>query len=204
MPAPVGAVAAETGFAEPPPGGKSPASFTPKIGGQWLCQKCNELFCSLCVVTRPAAGGTVHSCRKCGSACVPVRVQVIQSKEKKAVVYSDQMLMMRSLGFGFGAALLGALIWTGLSWLFGVDVPFIFAPIVGALCGYAVKIGCQDTPSPVFSSIAVLCCVIGSVLGKFGMIAVTHLTLNTNTTYITGGLGIIIAGYAAWKIGGAD
>jgi hypothetical protein len=76
--------------------------------------------------------------------------------------------------------------------------------MVGALCGFAVKIASQDTPGPVFSSIAVVFCIIGSVLGKFGMIAVTHLTINTNTTYLTGGLGVLIAIYAAWKIGGGD
>ena len=131
-------------------------------------------------------------------------MRAVVSKEKAVVVYSDKMLLIRSLGFGFAAALIGALLWTGLSYLFGVDVPFLFAPAVGALCGYAVKLGSQDTPSPVFSSIAVVCCIIGSVLGKFGMIAVTHLTLNTNTTYALGGLGLLIAMFAAWKIGGSD
>jgi hypothetical protein len=198
---PAAAVIGSTVFTEPPPG-KTACKFHPKIGGQWMCRKCNELFCSLCVSTKPSGEGTIHSCRKCGSDCVPVKTKMVASKEKQVVVYSDKMLLVRSLGFGVGAALLGALIWTGLSYLMGVDVPFLFAPMVGALCGYAVKLGCQDTPSPVFSVIAVVCCIIGSVLGKLGMIAVTHLTINTNTTYFTGGLGILIAIYAAWKIGG--
>jgi pSer/pThr/pTyr-binding forkhead associated (FHA) protein len=188
-------------LAEPPPG-KTACKFHPKISGQWLCRKCNELFCSVCVSAKATGEGIVHSCRKCGTACVPVKAKPVASKEKQVVVYSNKMLLIRSLGFGFGAALLGALIWTGLSYLMGVDVPFIFAPMVGALCGYAVKLGCQDTPSPVFSAIAVVCCIIGSVIGKLGMIAVTHLTINTNTTYFTGGLGICLAIYAAWKIGG--
>jgi hypothetical protein len=203
MAAPAGHGAAETEFAEPPPG-KTACKFHPKIGGQWLCRKCNDLFCPICVVTRPSSEGTAHTCRKCGTACVQVRVTLTKSKEKEVVVYSDKALLMRSVGFGFGAALLGALIWTGLSWLFGFDVPFLFGPMVGALVGYAVKIACQDTPGAVFSSIAVVFCIIGCVLGKVGMIAITHLTLNTNTTYVTGGLGIGIAIYTAWKIGGAE
>jgi pSer/pThr/pTyr-binding forkhead associated (FHA) protein len=186
---------------EPPPG-KTTCKFHPKIGGQWLCRECNDLFCSLCVSTKSTSEGIIHSCRKCGTTCVPITTKLVASKEKQAVVYSDKTLLIRSLGFGFGAALLGALIWTGLSYLMGVDVPFLFAPMVGALCGYAVKLGCQDTPSPVFSAVAVVCCIIGSVIGKLGMIAVTHLNVNTNTTYFTGGLGICIAIYAAWKIGG--
>ncbi len=197
------AAVAETELAEAP-AGKTMCKFHPKIGGHWLCRKCNELFCDLCVTNKPSHEGTVHSCRKCGSACVPVKVKITKAKEKAVVVYSDQQLLLRSLGFGFGGALLGALIWTGLSWLFGFDVPFLFAPMVGALCGYMVKIGCQDTPSPVFSSIAVVCCIIGSVLGKLGMIWATHLTIMTNTVYLTAGLGLLIAMVAAWKIGGAE
>jgi len=201
--APVAAGAAETELAEPPPG-KTMCKFHPKIGGQWLCRKCSELFCPLCVTAKPSPGGTVHSCRKCGSPCVPVKVKLTKAKEKAVVVYSDKQLLLRSIGFGFGASLLGALLWTGLSWLFGFDVPFLFAPMVGAICGYAVKIASQDTPSPVFSSVAVVFCIIGSVAGKLGMIWVTHLTLMTNTVYLTGGIGVLIAMFAAWKIGGAD
>ena len=209
LPPPVPAMASvavaadETELAEPPPG-KTACRFHPKIGGQWMCRKCNDLFCALCVSNRSPAEGGGHICRKCGTLCVPVKVKFAASKEKKVVVYSDQMLLMRSVGFGFGAALLGALIWTGLSMLFGFDVPFLFGPMVGALCGFAVKIACQDTPSPVFSTIAMVNCIIGCALGKFGMIAMTHLTLNTNTTYVTGGLGLGLALYTAWKIGGAE
>jgi len=189
-------------LAEPPPG-KSACKYHSTIAGEWLCRSCKELYCSVCVSAKSTGGGMTYSCRKCGSACVPVKPKLIPSKkEESVVVYSDKMLLIRSAGFGCGAALLGALIWTGLSLLMGVDVPFLFAPMVGAMCGYAVKVGCQDTPGPVFSAIAVVCCIIGSVAGKLGMIAVTHLTVNTNTTYFTGGLGICLAIYAAWKIGG--
>jgi hypothetical protein len=45
-------------------------------------------------------------------------------------------------------------------------------------------------------------CIIGSVIGKLGMIAVTHLTYNSGTSLMTSGLGVCIAIYAAWKIGG--
>ena len=200
---PAAAAIGSTASAEPPPG-KTACKFHPKIGGQWMCRKCNELFCSLCVSTKPSGGGTIHSCRKCGSDCVPVKTKMVASKEKPVVVYSDKMLLVRSLGFGFAAALVGALIWIGLSYVFGFDVPFLFGPMVGALCGYAVKLGCQDTPSPVFSVIAVVWCLIGSVLGKLGMIAVTHLTYNSGTSLMTTGLGACLAIFAAWKIGGAD
>lgn len=201
--APVAAAADLTVFAEPPPG-KTACKFHPKIGGQWLCQKCSELFCPLCVGTKSSSEGTLHTCRKCGTVCVPVKPRRIVTKEKQVVVYSQNMLLVRSVGFGFVAAILGAMIWIGLSYLFGFDVPFIFGPIVGALCGYAVKLASQDTPSPVFSGIAVVFCILGSLAGKLGMIAVTHLTIYTGTSLLTSGLGICLAIYAAWKIGGSD
>jgi hypothetical protein len=188
-------------LAEPPPG-KTTCKFHPKMAGQWLCRNCNELFCSVCVSAKPSNQGMLHLCRKCGAPCVPVKTKFVAAKEKRVVAYSDKVLFIRCIGFGFGAAMLGALIWTGLSYLMGVDVPFLFAPMVAVLCGLAVKFGSQDTPGPAFSAIAAVFCVIGSVAGKLGMIAATHLTANTNTTYFTSALGFIIAIYVAWKIGG--
>ncbi len=206
MPAAPAAIAAgaptDTAELAKPPRGKTTCKFHPKIAGQWLCRNCNELYCLVCVTAKPTSEGMIHLCRKCGTACVPVKTKLNAAREKRVVVYSDKMLLIRSLGFGFGAALLGALIWTGLSYFIGVNVPFLFAPMVGVLCGFAVKIGGQDTPGRVFSAIAAICCIIGSVLGKLGMIAVTHLTADTNTTYVTSSLGLVLAIYAAWKIGG--
>jgi hypothetical protein len=196
-----GAPADTAELAEPPPG-KTTCRFHPKIAGQWLCRNCNELFCSVCVSAKPSDQGMLHLCRKCGAPCVPVKTKFVAAKEKRVVAYSDNVLLVRCIGFGFGAAMLGALIWIGLSYLMGVDVPFLFAPMVAVLCGLAVKFGSQDTPGPAFSTIAVVCCIIGSIAGKLGMIAATHLTVNTNTTYFTGALGFIIAVYVAWKIGG--
>ncbi len=188
-----------------PPAGKTACKFHSKNAGEWLCQKCNELFCSVCVSTKKTSAGVEFLCRKCGTACAPVRVKFVAPKEKKAhTKYSDGAILARSLGFGLGAALLSALIWTGLSWLFGFDIPFIFCSMSAALCGYAVKIACQDTPGVVFSVIAVAFTILGSTLGKLGMIVVTHLTLNTNTTLLTSAIGLAISIYLAWKIGGGE
>jgi len=198
------AVPAATPEMAAPPAGKTNCKFHPKIAGEWLCQKCNELFCPVCVTIKRTNEGTSASCRKCGTACVPVKVNFVVPKEKKVKTYSEGVILLRCLGSGFGAAMLSALVWTGLSWLMGVDVPFLFCPMAGVICGYAVKLAAQDTPGPIFSTIAVVFCVIGSVLGKVGMIAVTHLTINTNTTYFTGALGLILGIYASWKIGGGE
>ena len=135
---------------------------------------------------------------------MPVRAKLVASKEKQLKVYSDGVVLLRSLGFGFGAALLTALLWTGVSRLIGVDVPFIFCIVAGALCGYAVKFACQDRPGAIFSSIAVVFCILGSVLGKLGMIAATHLTTNSSTSLFTALIGLMVGSFLAWKIGGGD
>ena len=198
-PTPVATAAA----AKPPPA-KTVCKFHPKVPGQWLCQKCNELFCSACVSTSRTGGATNFLCRKCGTVCVPVKVNLAVAKAKQPVHYSDGVLLGRCLGFGFAAAVVSALIWIGISSLIGFDVPFLFCPLAGALCGYAVKLGSQDRPGPVFSSIAIGCCILGTVVGKVGMIMVTHLTLNSATSLLTAGLGLVLGIFLAWKLGGGD
>jgi hypothetical protein len=187
-----------------PPAGKTACKFHPKSAGEWLCRECNELFCSVCVSPKRMGEGTGFFCRKCGSACVPVKAKVIAPREKPRKKYSDGVILFRSVAFGFLGALLSALIWTGLSWLFGVDIPFIFSVMSAAICGYAVKFGSLDTPGALFSAIVAVCCVIGSALGKVGMLVVTHLMMNTGTSLITTGLGVVLSIYVAWKIGGGD
>ena len=175
-----------------------------KTAGEWLCRKCNELFCTACVTTKKTSEGTDFFCRKCGSACVPVKVKLVVPKEKAAKKYSDGVILVRSLAFGFGGALLSALVWTGLSWLFGFDVPFIFCVLVAVICGYAVRFGSLDSPGAFFSSMAVVFCIIGSILGKVGMLLATHLTMISPTYLGTSGLGLLLSIFVAWKIGGAD
>ena len=192
-----------TEFAEPPPG-KTMCKHHHKTAGEWLCRKCNELFCTACVTTKKTTEGTGFFCRKCGSACVPVKVKLAAPREKAQKKYSDSAILMRSLAFGFGGALVAALVWTGLSWLFGFDVPFIFCVISAAICGFAVRFGSLNSPGAFFSVIAVVCTIIASVLGKVGMIVVTHLTLLTPTYLATSLLGLLLSVVVAWKIGGSD
>ena len=202
--APLAAAMANLSELVEPPEGKTTCKFHPKTAGEWLCQKCDELFCSVCVTTKRTGEGTGFFCRKCGSACVPVKAKVVVAKEKPKKKYSDGVILFRSLAFGFGGALLSALIWTGLSWLFGVDIPFIFCAMSAAICGYAVKFGSLDTPGALFSAMAVGYCILGSVLGKVGMLVVTHLYIYTGTSLLTSGLGLVLGIYVAWKIGGGD
>jgi len=206
-PIPVAAVPAQRAtLPEPvePPAGKKACKFHPKTGGEWLCRKCNELFCTECVITRRTGEGTGFFCRKCGTACVPVKVKFVAPREKSAKKYSDGVILVRSVAFGSMGALATALVWTGLSWLFGFDVPFIFCVLAAVICGYAVRFGSLDSPGAFFSSIAVVCCIMGSILGKVGMIVVTHLTLFTPTYLGTSILGLLLGACLAWKIGGGD
>jgi len=66
------ATAGGTEFVEAP-GGKTSCKFHPKAPARWLCSKCGQIYCDLCVTARPMAGGaTGHFCRPCGGECTPV------------------------------------------------------------------------------------------------------------------------------------
>lgn len=186
------------------PAGKTACKFHPRTAGEWFCQKCNGLFCSACVNIQRTGEGSGAFCRKCGTPCVAVKVNFVAPREKTRKIYSDGTVLLRCLIFGFGAAVLSALIWTGLSWVFGFDILFIFFPLVAVICGYAVKLASQDRSGPIFSAIAVGYFILGSILGKVGMIAVTHLQVYTGTVLFTGVLGVALGCYAAWKIGGGE
>jgi hypothetical protein len=204
-PAPAGpAEMAEMGEMMEAPKGKTVCKFHHKVAGQWLCHKCNELFCSLCVTTRRTEAGPGIICRKCGTQCAPVRVKHVAKKEKELKVYSDGVILGRSLGFGLGGALLSAAIWIGLSWVMGFDVPFLFCPLAGVICGYAVKLASQDRPGAIFSTIALVYCIIGSVAGKVGMIFATGLNTYSTTSLLTSLIGLMVGGFLAWKFGGGD
>ena len=200
---PAGATRTGTDFAEPP-AGKTMCKHHHKTAGEWLCRKCNELFCTACVTTKKTSEGTNFFCRKCGGACVPVKVKFVAPKEKAQKKYSDTAILVRSLAFGFGGALLSALVWTGLSWLFGFDVPFIFCVLSAVICGFAVRFGSLNSPGAFFSVIAVVCCLLGSILGKVGMLVATHMTMLSPTYLGTSALGLLLSFVVAWKIGGSD
>ncbi len=202
--APAAVVAAPVEGLVEAPKGKTACKFHRNAAGQWLCQQCEELFCSLCVITRRTEAGPGFFCRKCGTQCAPVRVQMVKKKEKEMKVYSDGVVLGRSVGFGFAGAVLGALIWMGMSKAMGFDVPFLFCPLAGFLCGYGVKLGSQDRPGAIFSSIASVCCILSSVAGKLLMIWATGLTMISTTYLLTAAVGLLLGLFLAWKFGGGD
>ncbi len=66
------ASAGDTEFVEAPTG-KTTCKFHPKAPARWLCSKCGQIYCDLCVTLRPIPGGaTGHFCRPCGAECTPV------------------------------------------------------------------------------------------------------------------------------------
>ena len=131
---------------------------------------------------------------------------VAKKKEKQLVAYSEGTIVLRTVGFAAGGALLAAGLWTGAAAVMGTDVLFINAIVVGAICGYAVKIASQDRPGGFFSAIAVVATLIGVVLGKLGSCYVTHLALTnvTGTVLLTGLVGLVVGLLLAWKVGGGD
>src|SRR5882724_947447 len=187
------------GMVDAPPG-MTTCKYHPKTAGQWLCQHCALLFCSLCVSTRRTEAGSGYFCRKCATECVPVKVNYVAPKEKKLKEYSDVIILVRSLAFGFGAAVLAGVIWTGTAALLGFVIPGLFCWLTGVLCGYAVKLACQDRPGVIFSLIAVGSCLLGIVFGEVGM----ALTVGYFGFAIWSLMGFLAGLFSAWRIGGGD
>jgi hypothetical protein len=188
------------------PEGKSICKFHPKNPAQWFCDKCKLAFCSLCVTNRKTAEINGYFCRKCGSECAPVKVKYIVSTEKVIKEYSDVVVLVRAIGFGFAAALLAGVLWAGMGAASKAATGFFFfLPLMcwgtGALTGYAVKIGCQDRPSIIFSLIAVGFCIVGVFFGEVGIAMVTHSVAFLG---IYGLLGLLGGMFLAWKFGGGD
>jgi len=111
-------------------------------------------------------------------------------------------VLMRSLGFAFAASLISGGAWILSTWLLQFEAAPIYAVGVGALCGYAVKLGCQDRPGVIFSAIAVGFTLLGIVIAK--VVSFVLLPVMTLTTLIYLAIGLVIALFLAWKFGGGD
>src|SRR5437868_5251371 len=59
--------------------GSQNCKFHPKTVARYLCNKCQLSFCELCVTTRPVGGAAHKFCRRCGTECIPLQVQVRRS-----------------------------------------------------------------------------------------------------------------------------
>jgi hypothetical protein len=103
-----------------------------------------------------------------------------------------------------GGAVVGAGIWTGFAALAGFDMPAIFAPVVGVLCGYAVKIASQDRPGGFFSMMAIVAMLLGVAMGMGGAVLVTHHFLFTINSLAIAVFGLVLGVFLAWKVGGGD
>jgi len=199
-PSPAAPVAHAQQGPEPIDAGKAACKFHPQAAAAFLCPKCQKYFCGTCVMMQ-----THHAlCRACGRACVPVQSRFVPAKAERAKVYSDGVVLMRCLGFGFGAALLVAAVWGGLSRLMKFDVVFIFAIGAGAACGYAVKLASQDRAGAVFSIIAIFFCLLAIALGKWAATAVGVMFYSGITKLLTDVLGVVVGCWLAWWLSGGD
>jgi hypothetical protein len=129
---------------------------------------------------------------------------IAKKKEKQFVEYSEGTILLRTIGFGVGGALLCGGIWAGFTALSGFDMPAIFAPLTGVGCGFAVKIASQDRPGGFFSIMAVAATLVGILVGFFGAILITGHFMFTINSLAMGVFGLCLALFIAWKIGGGD
>lgn len=107
----------------------------------FLCQKCNKYFCDLCVTTRSEGDHVLHTCRSCGTVCVPVEVK--RPRAKGSAGFFSQLpfaLIYPFKGSGSLVLIFSALVFAGLR---AVASPFaiLFVIVaVGYLYAYAQNV----------------------------------------------------------------
>jgi hypothetical protein len=55
-----------------PASGPAQCKFHPRNPAHYVCPKCHQHYCEMCVNTRPADGQTKYFCRACAVACTPL------------------------------------------------------------------------------------------------------------------------------------
>jgi hypothetical protein len=56
--------------------------FHPKTRSRWFCAKCIRSYCDLCVNANTVGGASHKNCRKCGSKCAPMEVEIVAPTER--------------------------------------------------------------------------------------------------------------------------
>ena len=63
-------------------GARGNCKFHPKTVGRFLCPKCQQFFCEICVISRAVSGVQHKYCRLCGGDCHAVQVSLQPELEK--------------------------------------------------------------------------------------------------------------------------
>ncbi|MDB6122264.1 MAG: domain containing protein, partial [Pedosphaera sp.] len=82
--------------------GQAICKFHPKSPSRWLCPKCGQQYCDLCVSTRATNAGTAHLCRPCAVECNPVNVKIDVAAIAKKTNFFAQLPGVFSYPFKHG------------------------------------------------------------------------------------------------------
>jgi len=78
--------------------------------------------------------------------------------------------VLRSLGFGLGAAVLCGLIWALIAATVGISPAPIALAATGLICGLALRIASRNSSGAAFSLLAIGCTLLGIFIGEFGQV----------------------------------
>jgi hypothetical protein len=110
------------------PAGKTNCKFHPKSPSRWLCPKCGQQYCDLCVSTRATNSGTAHLCRPCAVECSPVSVVIDVGAMTRKANFFVQLPEAFSYPFRRGGAYLlvgGSVFLAILESALNISLPFI-------------------------------------------------------------------------------
>jgi len=108
----------------------------PAALARYLCPKCAQAVCELCITTRLADGATRRFCRRCGSECQPVEIQREEVKTPKGfLALLPGALLYPFQGSGVLMLVVGTLFFFVLGWM-----PLIGFIVTGYMFSYAKSI----------------------------------------------------------------
>jgi hypothetical protein len=114
--------------------------FHPRTAGRYLCNKCRQFFCELCVATRTVPGGQKKYCRHCGTELAPVHVQIQRSVEKGFFARLPGVFIYPFKGSGLFILIIAAIVFALLDAVSSWFMILMKMMVVGYLFSYMQSI----------------------------------------------------------------
>jgi hypothetical protein len=73
----------------PPADEPSFCKYHPKSHARWMCLKCVQRYCELCVSSRPIDHRMTRLCRRCGAECSPLNIAIIPEGTEKQNFFAN-------------------------------------------------------------------------------------------------------------------
>ena len=114
--------------------------FHPKTHGRWFCGKCVCSYCDLCVNANTIAGAAHKNCRKCGSECALLEVEIVAPTERGFMLSLPGAFIYPFRGTGVLILIFSTILFSALSVVSGIFSILMTMAAIGYLFSYMQNI----------------------------------------------------------------